>query len=146
MKKENLKENRYYAQMVKQKSFCTLYYWLATRFNLTMNDVAIFSIIYQYTHYAKSKTYSGSVERLCTFINASKPTVRASLELLHEKAFIKKEIRPIKDTKTGLYKNWVTYTSCINFDRVGWTVEEQIEMELYDRKNNANKRIVNLKD
>ena len=130
-KEQEILANRHYKKTVSTDSFVKFPLSFCAKFKITPTDCAIWSIVHQATVGLDLKCYCGSVEQMRTKLFLSAPTVRTSLERLHNLGLVRKTTKVLKD-KSGRIKTWVCYVSRLNLNSE-IPLDEQVKIELIQR-------------
>lgn len=86
-----------------RQNYLQLQGWMVQDLNLKGNDLLAFGLIYGFCQDGNSE-FTGSIDYVCTWLNASRPTVSKSLSNLCEKELIIKRIEIINNVQFNRYK------------------------------------------
>ena len=77
--------------------------WMVTKLGLKSNDLLIFALIYGFTQDGDCE-FTGSIDYMCKWLNASRPTVSKSLQFLCDTNLITKRVENVNNVIFNRYK------------------------------------------
>lgn len=88
---------------IKDENFYQVTGWMLNKLNLRGNSLNIFAIIYGFSQDGATE-FKGSLNYLCDFVGATKPTIIKSINELIEKGLIIKSTSVVNNIQSNAYK------------------------------------------
>lgn len=88
---------------INRDNYITISGWMVTELNLKGNELIIYAMIYGFSQ-AENQIFDGSINYLCEWLQASRPTVINTLKSLVEKGLIVKNEKAVNNIKYVEYR------------------------------------------